>query len=994
MPAAYPESDCRRRFRDRLGLLSLAIFFLWLPCPISIWAQYGYQVWTADNGLPRNGVRGVTQTPDGYLWISTLDGLVRFDGIGFTVFNKGNSPGIISNRFTVIERGRDGDLWVVYESGGLLRYHDGHFRTYDTKDGIPGSVVSTVTSDSSGHVWILSRGQIAQWNEKADRFELSSDLNKRIYGPLVWDETGFVAYDKAKIYCFSRGHYEVYQLPLRIRGKVISQVGLDQDRTAWVNMSDGELIRLGAGDPFQPHELAPQKQVSCRGPDGKTWIFSPTLEMNRSIVTAPGREHLNLTFRYAFPDNQGNLWLATEEGLYRIQDQVIRVLSTDHGLQDQDVYPVYQDRSGAVWMGVWHKGLSRFQNGKFQTFGVAEGLPSPLVTSLYQDGGGRIWIATHGGLTTYQNGHFSNAGVPSFPDDVVQAIYQDRTGTMWFGRRSGVSSLKNNILKPFPARDETAPRDVHVIAETPNGDLWVGGVNGLFQLHEGRAIHWSESEGLGSNNIWSLHADCDGTLWIGTFDGGLARLKNGHVTRYTTANGLFNDGVFQILDDDLGNLWMSCDLGIYRVNKRELIDMAEGKLTSISSIAFGKADGLRTLDSNGGVSPAGTRASDGTLWFPTQDGVAIVDPRKVSIDLRTPRISIESATLDWLSVPVNAPIPIPPSKYNLQIHYTAPDFARPNQLRFRYKLVGLDQDWTEAGFHRFASYTHLPPGHYQFIVSVKNADGSWSAPSKILPVDVFASFYKTKWFELLVLSTIAVIAIAVWRYRLSELKAKSALQLDFLQQLITSQEDERQRIARELHDSLGQRLVIINSSAKLALRFRGNSVKSDESIFEEISSEAIAGLEDTRSIAYDLRPSHLDRLGLTQSIYYLVQKASAASNMSIIAKLENIDDLLPPDQWINLYRIVQEAVGNAIKYSSASTATVCIEKNNKQTVMTIEDDGVGFEVDGNINKAGRMGMGLRGMAERAALIGSEFAIRSAPGKGTVITLQINTIPKV
>jgi len=303
-----------------------------------------------------------------------------------------------------------------------------------------------------------------------------------------------------------------------------------------------------------------------------------------------------------------------------------------------------------------------------------------------------------------------------------------------------------------------------------------------------------------------------------------------------------------------------------------LIDFAEHRQTSIASIPYGKADGLRTLQSNGGVSPAGTRTADGRLWFPTQDGVAVVDPKKVKVDSQIPKVTIETATIDQLPTSLDAPIIITPSKSTLQLQYTAPDFVRPDQLRFRYKLEGLDLEWTDVGFHRSASYTHLPPGHYRFLVSAKNENGIWSPSSQPVSIDVQSPFYKTRWFEFLLLSATSLTVFAAWRYRLFELKAKHALQANFLQQLMTTQEDERKRIAQELHDSLGQRLVVINSIAKLAVRFRDSPSKSDESRFQEISAEATAGLEDTRLIAYDLRPSHLDRLGLTQSIEYLVAR--------------------------------------------------------------------------------------------------------------------------
>lgn len=973
------------------GVLQISVGLLLLTSTLRALAlsSIGYQLWTVENGLPQNEVRGVTQTPDGFLWVATMSGLVRFDGLRFSIYTKGNVSAIASNRFTALERSSDGDLWVTYESGGILRVHQGQFRTYNEANGIPSSRVSAVTADDRGNVWILSGGEIAQWNPHIDRFELRSDLNKRTYGPLVWQSSGFVAYDREYVYTFSKGQSSTYRLPDRVRGQVILRVGIDQDRTAWLTMQSGRVMCLAAGNPSRSQELSSRKLYYHRGLDGQLWNFEPGLDFMELIGSASGKA-IEISFRNAYADDQGNLWLATEQGLYRVQNQAISMYSVEQGLQDRDVYAIYQDRAGAVWLGVWHKGLSRISNGEIENLTVADGLPDPLVSSLFQDDKGQLWVGSHGGLSIYARGHFSQAGVPHLADDVVQAIFQDRAGVLWFGTRKGVSRLESKILQPFRFTEETAPRDVHAITQTSDGDLWFGGRHGLTQLHEGRSIRWSEANGLGSDDVWSLYAEPDGTLWVGTYDGGLARLKGQHITRYTTDNGLFSEGVFQILDDGLGNLWMSCDRGIYRTSKKELNEFADGERNSITSIPFGRADGLLTVEANGGVSPAGTRTTDGKLWFPTQDGAAVVDPRKVRLESHTPRVAVETAMVDQWSAPVDKPIRISPSQYNLQIQYTAPDFVRPDQLRFRYKLENLDRDWSEVGSRRTAFYTHLPSGHYRFIVSAKNENGIWSPPSEPILIDVLAPYYKTGWFQTLLAAGTLLLLLLAWRYRVDELKAKQRLQLDFLQRMITSQEEERKRIALELHDSLGQRLVVINSIAKLARRVENDQHRRKSDAFDEITSEATAGLEDTRSIAYGLRPSYLDRLGLTQSIAYLVQKASLASNMIITAELENIDDLVAPERWINLYRIVQEAVGNIIKYSSASKASVRIARNTAQAVLTIQDDGVGFELDGNLNKTGNVGLGLRGMAERCSLLGSEFSISSAPGQGTVITVRIKS----
>jgi len=951
--------------------------------------QYGYEVWTVNNGLPQNEVRAVTQTPDGYLWAATMDGLARFDGVRFSVFNRSNSPGLVSNRLASMEQGPNGDLWLAYEAGGVVRYRHGTFHTFNTRDGIPGNTVSGITIDESGHVWILSDGKIAKLDETAGRFVLATELNRRVYGPLVWDVSGFVSVDNQNVYCFSKGTLYKYTLPTSLRGTTATRVGLDENRVAWVQTATGRLLQLTRDSSSVPSSTLKQESIPFSGAEHTAWQFQPASGPMRYIDFISSGKRIHVEFRRAFADRQGNLWLATEgQGLYRLQFQTMRVYTVEDGLLDRDVYPVFEDHTGAMWIGTWHKGLSRYKDNAFHNFTVADGLPNSLVTAIYEDRQNQLWVGTHGGLARYRNGRFDCRGVPKIPA-AVQAILQDHEGTLWFGTRSGIYALRGGSLQHMEVSEGGSSVAIHALAETPQGDLWIGGDAGLICVHAGRVVPWQDDVGVSRDNIWSLYLETDGTLWIGTFDHGLVRLKDGRSTRYTTRNGLFNDGVFQILDDGRGSLWLSCDMGIYRVSKSDLTNVANKVYESIVSVAYGTADGLRDIEANGGIMPAGTRSRDGALWFPTQDGVAVIDPRKVHSNASIPHVIIEAAHLDQKPVSLDSMITVPPAKNVLDIEYTAPDFRRPKQIRFRYRLDGFDSDWTEAGLLRTVSYAHLPPGHYTFVVSAENINGTWGPNSSGLEIEVQAPFYKTRPFELIMLLTIASTVAAIWRYRSLRMRAQQAQRLQFLQQLITSQEDERKRIAGDLHDSLGQRLVIIKGIASLALgslKKRSGPVE-DARAFEEISSEALAAIQDTRTISYDLRPIHLDRLGLTRAIDNLVKKAAAASDISLESELDNIDDLLPEEHRISLFRIVQEAIGNMLKYSSATSASVTAKRTGNEAIVTVRDDGVGFEMEGNLNRAGRIGMGMRGMAERASLIGAQLHVRSAPGQGTIVSIK-------
>lgn len=361
---------------------------------------------------------------------------------------------------------------------------------------------------------------------------------------------------------------------------------------------------------------------------------------------------------------------------------------------------------------------------------------------------------------------------------------------------------RDGVSRTYTTSDGLTTNDLHVLLESKTGDLWIGGYGGLTRFHDGRFVAVVPTEAARSDSIRSLYEDNDGVLWIGTYDNGLDRLKDGRMTRYTTVNGLYDNGAFQILEDAHANLWMSSNRGIYRVSKQDLNEFADNKRKTITSVAFGTIDGMLNAECNGGLSPAGARMADGTMWFPTQNGVAIIDPETVSRNPQAPPVVIESSLLDHLRQSVTGPLTILPGKENLEIQYTALSYIKSSQIQFRYKMDGLDADWIDAGSRRTAYYSHLPPGKYLFHVIAGNSDGVWNEAGQSLPVEVIAPFYRTWGFRTLVVIICGALMWTIAYYRIALLQRAQVAQQLFSQQLIASQEGERKRIAAELHDSL------------------------------------------------------------------------------------------------------------------------------------------------------------------------------------------------
>ncbi len=562
---------------------------------------------------------------------------------------------------------------------------------------------------------------------------------------------------------------------------------------------------------------------------------------------------------------------------------------------------------------------------------------------------------------------------------------------------------------------------VRDIVQTKDGYLWFTTFDGLVRFDGVRfaVFNKSNSPGIPSNRFVSLFEDCFGDLWatletgevvrrhqgrfttytkeIGTYDSGLARFKDGRFTRYTTNDGLFDNGVFQILEDDSGRFWMSSNRGIFRVHKQELNDFADGRLKTIHSLAYNKEDGMPSTECNGGRWPAGVKTRDGKLWFPTMGGLAMIDPASIKSNTQPPPVVIEEMHInhervrnaEWDAALRDPPeaIRILPGQGNFEIKYAALSFINSENLRFKYKLEGVDRDWVEAGVRRTAYYSHVAPGSYLFRVLAANADGVWNQTGASIRITVVPPFWWTWWFMVLVTLAVLVALAAVWKFRVGQLKRAQIAQEAFARQLIASQEAERKRIAAELHDSLGQSLVIIRNWAMLGAGQIENNAPARQEL-DEINTIASRTINEVREIAYNLGPYHLERLGFEKSIRDMATRVAKSSGVAISTELEALDGALSSETQMSLYRVVQEALNNMVKHSRATETSIALKRESAGVRLTVTDNGRGFDPQpakaAEVPGGARPGFGLNGMAERVRLLGGALTIRSAPEHGTTV----------
>jgi len=970
---------------------ALLLFCLFFFSGQAAYAQYRFDHWTADNGLPQNSVRDIVQTRDGYLWLTTFDGLVRFDGVRFTVFDKRNSPGILTNRFVYLYEDAEGDLWASTENTGLTRLHQGRFTTYTTENGLPDNGISSLGGDGQGNLLLFSGLRLFRW--KDGKFQPADDLRLPI-GNVQADKTQHLASsaDPQKLVCFVDGQvrwWDRANLPLRANSFALMQ---DGQGNTWFSSDEG-LIKTRNGQVVQSYVPRNGLLGKRNGPvygrqplqtfsisdSGALWLTDLDTMQNHLISQQPPE---GLTYYTSYADREGNIWFGTlYNGLYRARQQSVTAYAKPQGLIATEVYPVFEDRAGTIWIGAAGEGLFRLKDGTFTNYHNAS---ANYISSIYQDRAGQLWI---NGAWRFDDGRFVR-GISEevLPDSsgFIWTMYEEREGAFWFGTESGVVRYQNGTATRYTTNDGLAGDDTKVIIGDAAGGLWLGSYGGLTHYKDGHFTAWRERDGLPGNTVRALYQDDDGTLWIGTYDGGLGRFKEGRFTRYTTNDGLYDNGAFQILEDAAGWCWMSCNRGIYRVRKQELNDFADGKIKAITSIGYGKGDGMVNVECNGGRWPAGVKARDGKLWFPTMGGVAVIDPATVTTNAQPPPVVIESLLVDRIPTAFDSVVRITPQQENFEIQYTALSFINSENLRFKYKLEGLDHDWIDAGTRRTAYFSHVPPGEYTFRVIAANSDGVWNAEGKTLRLTVLPPFYQTWWFFLMVAAALIIVVWLAFRYRVAQFRQRNEQQERFARELLASQEDERKRIAVELHDSLGQNLLVIKNRALL-----NATITTDEQgreRFNEFSDAVSQTLEEVRTIAHDLRPPHLDQLGLRTALVAMIEQVAESSTIRFEHEIGELDGLFSPGDEILLYRIVQECLSNIIKHSGATEAEIKATLRESRLALTIHDNGRGFTT--NRNERRRAGLGLQSITERARILGEAPTIHSAPGRGTTIMLMV------
>lgn len=977
---------------DRLArrLVALGIGLLCLrPAaaldPRKALSQYSRTVWTQEHGLPQDTIRAVTQTTDGYLWLGTDEGLARFDGYDFVVFDK-DHYNLPTNSITALGAGLDGSLWIGTASG-LTRYRDKTFYTYTTKDGLPDDSIVDLTVDHLGVLWAVSGVDLARFDGKRFTvYKAGRDIPVTTVQRVTEDRHldlwvgGFSSVVKRV-----GSRFERVVDARELGNDFVTQIVSDGHNNLWIGGSQGLILRSADGKirRFDTRDGLPDVFVRALriDRDGNVWAGTNSglarLKDNRFLTMGgPGGQDRDQV-RSLFEDREGNLWVGANNGLTRLRDDMFTVYGKSEGLPSDDPNTVYQDHSGRVWVGFHDSGLLLFNPEKYQIFTTWNGLPNNEVFSIRESRDGDLLVGTRGGFVRMHDKHLTTYRPPDkLNRGLVFDSLEDAEGRLWLALPGGLGELKGNHLRIVVPGGPVLSDSIVTLAEGHGGVVWAGSYGrGLWRVHGDEQRHYTEANGLSSDQIRAVREDPDGTLWIATFGGGLNAFRDGKFTHFTAKDGLLSDNVSDVADDG-DSLWLSTTRGICRISKRQLREFEEHKIHALEPTNYGVEDGLRSAQCAPGypIPGGGRRTMDGRLWFPTSRGLAVIDPNARKQAGEPPALHLVDMTADGRPVDFSKTPRLPPGSERIQIHYTAIHLGAPERVQYSHKLQGLDADWVRAGNRRVINYNSLGHGKYRFLVRAELPGGP--ATERSYDFEVLPQFYETAWFRVLSALVLAVAAWGFYQLRLRQLASRFALVLE-----------ERARMAREIHDTLAQGFVGISSQLDAVALAMPDDRSKARQYLDLARKMARHSLTEARRSVMDLRASVLEGQDLAAALHSGAQIWTAGSGVEMHVDVTQSDNGLPQEFEQHLLRIAQEAVTNALKHADASQIWVKLNTEPHKLYLRVVDNGHGFEQDDAFSSLGGH-FGLIGMRERAERLGGELKLNSHPGEGTQVEVTV------
>jgi signal transduction histidine kinase/ligand-binding sensor domain-containing protein len=992
------------------GLLSVAALALILSLTplFSATPDFYFRSWQTQEGLPSNKILDLRQTQDGFIWIATLDGLVRFDGIKFTVFDNTNAEALTDQSLTCLFEGRDGTLWIGHVSGAVTRYKDGRFETTPRPAAQPDGIVKHIAADQTGDIWTF--GDTGFLTRQKDGFAL-----KPQQGPAPL-QTAMACSPNGRIWVASAGLLSVLEgdrlrvVPLGDSpGSFVQGIGAASDGALWV-VSGNRIRKYTEGKWSETLAALPlgNAPVQIFRETARGQLLAGTSDHGLFTLSCrPGGEvrHISRDTGFAsdwvpalWEDREGGLWVGTGgAGLFLLRHSIMETPAPAGGWQNRAVLTVGPARHGGLWVGTEGAGLFRLHDGQWENFAYKEGLQNQYVWSVVEDRDGVVLAGTWGNsVYSMKNGTFAQAD--GFPQSrlPVFAIGEAKEGGQWIGTSLGLLRYRNGQPSWVEPDSHTRLRDIRTVIEGEDGTVWFGSNGGgLGCLRDGQVRHFGKRQGLASEFVQSLYLDGAGALWIGTAGKGLCRFKEGKFSTIGTEQGLANPVICHIEEDARGYMWMSSHGGLIRVRKTVLEECADGLASTIDCLSYGLSDGLPSLKCSGGLQPAGCRLPDGRLAFATSKGLAIVDPAGMETNPLPPPVVIVGVQVDDREATApplrDTPVIIGPGFHRLELQYTGLSYVAPEKVRFKRRLLGLEREWVSVGPKRSAEYNYLAPGRYVFQVTACNNDNVWNPEGRSLALVVLPHFWQTLWFKLLLLAALLLASgSGVW----FEAQRRLHRRLEILERE-RAIDAERTRIANDMHDDLGShltRITMLSETARADIDDRAR-IEQGLGLIYETARNVTRAMDE---IVWAVNPKHDTLESLVSYFEKFAQDLLGAAGIRCRLDLPVEFPAWRPSSEVrhNLFLAYKEALNNAVRHSGADTVTVSLEMSEAGYRLTVADCGRGFcesALAGRVaTEDGRAssGNGFPSMRQRMKGIGGTCEIRSAPGEGCAVSLFV------
>ena len=993
----YDGSMTSDRWSSRLSVVAMICYLAVMQFPAEAGTDAGwfYRAWQTDDGLPANSVTGLSQTPDGCLWVATHSGLARFDGVKFREVNLPIPSGRINPLIRCLTQDRAQRLWLALEGGIVVNLgkEAGNVRLFTTTNGLPNFRPLSLAPSSDGAVWISyadgSACRIA--GDEVTRFTARDGLTGTGQCMLANDTAGNIWFAKAGQCGLldATAAKRLFALP-----PGVTRLGAAREGGVWI-CSGRTLLRVASttNTPVEVGEIpatSPGIEPAALYEDRAGALWIATLAGGLFRYEGQQFQHINTSHPDVLAltgDREGNLWAGTDGGgLDRVRQRMLELQDSDEGLPISTLRSICEDGLGRMWAVAQNGELSRLHAGRWQRVAHEEGWSGARALCVTGDGGKGAWVGSyHAGLHHWDGTNWTVwQASDGLGGEVVRGLMRDRKGDLWLAIEgvTCVQRLRNGRFETFT--QPTNSRPARALVEDAKGNVWFGTVGGFLLRAEGDHLVDETARTLATPKpVRCLLATADGSLWIGYAGAGVGRLKDNRFKRISTAEGLPDTYISAMESDDGGNFWMASDRGIFKVRQRELEAVAEGTAVQVRVVSYGRDEGLSNLQGNYGYEPGSARSRDGRIWFPTRAGLAVIQPGHIDPKRMPPPVTLEQIAVDGLTAELNPGVllRIKPQHRRIEIEYTAFGFTAPEQIEFRRWLEGWEEGWTDGDTERRVNYTRLPAGRYTFHVQARAGAGEWSGTEAALAFAV-EPFLRQRWwflaasvvwFTLVVIGVVRYVSFRRLRLKLARLEQEAALQ------------KERTRIAKDIHDDLGASLTQISLLSKLGQHDLGEHEKLSGHL-QNIATAARDGVKAVDEIVWAVNPRNdtvahlLDYAG--QYAVDFLRNADIRCRVDFPVQVPPLE--LTSDTRHGLFLVVKESLNNIVKHAGATDVLVRAGIENGRLRLAIEDNGHGFASAPD----NALSDGLRNMQQRLAELGGSCRIESSPGRGTTVSVSL------